>query len=163
ILRSLARTDEANARYRNAAELAAQALQLVKDRAREPQEQVDLSFMHLQLADVYEQLGELPAAVENYRIGGAIAEAVYDEHPEIIQARRNTSSSHWYLGQVLDKMGDYQGALDSFRVSLRTVTKTGSSDPGHYPEAKYSIIVGKAMCKVGQKREGANLIRHGVD
>jgi eukaryotic-like serine/threonine-protein kinase len=163
ILRSLARIDEANARYRNAAAFAAQALDLVKDKAREPQERVDLSFMYLQLADINEQLGEFQKAVENYRIGGTIAENVNDQHPDLIQARRNTSSSHWYLGQLLDKLGDSQGALDSFRVSLRTVIRPGTPDPGHYPEAKYSIVVGTQMCKVGQKREGANLIRHGVD
>jgi serine/threonine protein kinase len=161
-LRSLMRTDEANARFRTAVELALQAISVFKERARQPEERVDLSSFYLKQGDMYEELSELQNAAESYRTASVIAEAVHNEHPEIAQALRNTSSSHWYLGQILDRLGDYPAALESFRVSLKTVMKAGEADRSHYGEAKYSIVVGKALCKVGEKQQGASLIRHGV-
>jgi len=163
ILLSLGRPDEANTRFRAAAGLATQAVDRFKEQAHRPEELVDLSLCYMKLGDMCEHLGELQSAANNYRTGGVIAEAVYNEHPEIIQALRNTSASHWFLGQILDRQGDYQAALESFQVSLKTVMKAGDSDRSHYGEAKYSIIVGKALCKVGEKQEGLKLIRHGVE
>ena len=162
ILRSLMRTDEANARFRTALELATQAISVFKERARQPEERVDLSTFYLKQGDMYEELSELQNAGESYRTASVIAEAVHNEHPEIAQALRNTSSSHWYLGQILDKLGDYRGALESFRVSLKTVMQAGEANRTHGGEDKYNIVVGKALCKVGEKQQGARLIRHGV-
>ncbi|HXI91094.1 MAG TPA: protein kinase, partial [Blastocatellia bacterium] len=162
ILRSLMRTDEANARFRTAVELVTQAIVVSKERARQPEDRVDLSTFYLKQGGMYEEISELQNAAESYRTASVIAEAVHNEHPEIAQALRNTSSSHWYLGQILDRLGDYQAALESFRVSLKTVMKAGEADRSHYAEDKYSIVVGKALCKVGEKQQGTKLIRHGV-
>ena len=161
-LRSLLRKDEANARFRTAVELATRAIEVFKEQARQPQERVDLSFWYLQLGDMYEQLTELQNAAESYRTASVIAEAVYTEHPEITQALRNTTSSHWYLGRILDRLGNPQAALESFQVSLRMVMRAVAADTSHYGEAKYSIVVGKALCKVGERQKGASLVRHGV-
>jgi len=164
-LRSLIRLEEANNRFRTAVSLATEAIDLFRGRAREPQERVDLSLWYLKQGDMYEKLNELQNAAESYRTAGEIAQAVHAENPEILQAMRNISSSHWYLGQILDRSGDHQGALESFQVSLKTVVEADGfqKDPSHYGEAKYSIIVGKALCKVGRKQQGVSLIRRGIE
>ena len=36
-------------------------------------------------------------------------------------------------------------------------------DPSRFGEMKYSVVVGKALCKVVKKEEGARLIRRGVE
>jgi non-specific serine/threonine protein kinase/serine/threonine-protein kinase len=161
-LRSLGRTEEATAGFRTAVELATRAIDLFKGQAQQPQERADLSLWYLKQGDMYEQLSQLQDAAESYRTAGMMAEAVYTEHPEILQAKRNTSASHWYLGQILDRLGDYQAALASFRVSLKTVMNADEADRRRAAEGKYSIVVGKALCKVGEKQQGARLIRHGL-
>ena len=66
-----------------------------------------------------------------------------------------------------DRQGDHQGALEYYRASLKTVLDATAADPSVDPprsgETKYSIVVGRALCKLGQKEEGVNLIRHGVE
>jgi tetratricopeptide (TPR) repeat protein len=162
MLRNVKRLDEARAKFQVAVEQATEAINLFKDQAQQPAQRVDLSLWYEKQGDMYEQLEQWQNAVESYRTATVVAEAIHREDPEIVQATRNTSSSHWYLGGVLDRLGDYQGALESFRVSLKTVTEAELPVGDRtYGEAKYSIVVGKALCKVGEKREGADLIRHG--
>ena len=163
MLRNVRQDEEAKAKSQAAVVQAAQAIDLFKNQAVQPAQRVDLSLWYEKQGDMYEQLTEWQKALESYRVAGVVAESVHKEHPEIIQATRNTSSSHWYLGGVLDRLGDYRGALDSFRVSLKTVREADlPSADRTYGEAKYSIVVGKALCKVGEKREGADLVRHGL-
>jgi tetratricopeptide (TPR) repeat protein len=167
VLRSLQQTEEAKTKFEAAVELASQAIQLSKPQAITPQERVDLSLMQEKLASMFEQLNETPQAAQAYREANAVASAVHAEHPEIVQALRNTTSSHWFLGLVLDRQGDHQGALEHYRASLKTVLDATAADPSVDPprsgETKYSIVVGRALCKLGQKEEGVNLIRHGVE
>lgn len=163
-LRTLGRPAEARARFQAAVAAATQAISTFEEQAHEPQQRVDLSLWYEKQGDMYEQLAEWQKAIESYRAASVIAGAVHNEHPEIIQATRNTSSSHWFLGGVLNRLGDYQGALENFRVSLKTVreAKLPAAD-GAYGDAKYSIVVGTELCKVGEKQEGAKLILHGVE
>ncbi len=163
MLRNVRRLDEAKAKFQAAVEQSIEAINLFKDQAQQPAQRVDLSLWYEKQGDMYEQLMEWQKAIESYRAASVVAEAVHKEHPEIIQATRNTSSSHWYLGGVLYRLGDYQGALENFRVSLKTVKEAELTlGDRTYGEAKYSIVVGKALCKVGEKREGADLVRHGI-
>jgi serine/threonine protein kinase len=167
VLRSLGRNDEANAKFQTAIDLGTRAVELSRAQPNTPQQQVDLSLMEEKLASMYEQLHELPQAAQSYREASAIATAVHTEHPEIVQALRNTTSSHWYLGMVLERMNDHQGALENYRTSLKTVVDATAVDPGvdpaHSGETKYSIVVGRALCKLGQKEEGVRLLRHGIE
>ena len=167
VLRSLARNDEANARFQAAIDLGARAVDLTKAQPNTPQQQVDLSLMEEKLASMYEQLHELPQAAQSYREANQTAAAVHAAHPEIVQALRNTTSSHWYLGMVLDRMNDHQGALENFRAALKTILDATAADPGvdppHSGEMKYSVVVGRALCKLGQKEEGVRLLRHGIE
>lgn len=164
-LRELRRTGEADAQFRAALDLSGEAINLFRDQAGEPSQRVDLSFMYEVRAGMYEQLHDTPGAVDSYRQAGEIAAAVYREHPEIAQALRNTTSSHWFLGLALDREGDYQGALENFRISLKTITEPEAVkvDLTHYGEAKYSIVLGKELCKVGDRAQGLALIRRGLE
>jgi hypothetical protein len=68
---------------------------------------------------------------------------------------------------LLDRQGNHQTALENYRASLKTIMDAmaadPSVDPGRGAEMKYSIVVGRALCKLGQKEEGVKLIRHGVE
>ena len=167
VLRSIKQNQEANAKFQIAVDLASRAVDLFKAQTITPLQRVDLSLMQEKLASMFEQLHELPQAAQSYREAVAMASAVHAEHPEIVQALRNTTSSHWFLGMVLERMGDHQGALENYRASLKTVLDATAADPSIDPpragETKYSIVVGRALCKLGQREEGVGLIRHGID
>jgi len=167
VLRALQQTEEAKTKFQAAVELASRAIDLSQAQAFTPQQRVDLSLMQEKLASMFEQLNELPRAAQTYREAVAVASAVHAEHPEIVQALRNTTSSHWFLGMVLDRQGNHQGALENYRASLKTILDATAADPSVDPprsgEMKYSIVVGRALCKLGQKEEGVSLIRHGLE
>lgn len=126
---------------------------------------VALSFMYEVRAGMYEQLHATRGTIDSYRKAGEIAGTVHSEHPEMAQAMRNSSSSHWFLGLALDREGDYRGAIENFRVSLKTVTEPESVkiDLAHYGEAKYDIVLGRELCKVGEHARGVALIRRGLE
>ena len=167
VLRSIKQNEEANAKFQIAVDLASRAVDSFKAQAITPPQRTDLSLMQEKLASMFEQLHELPQAVQSYREAIAMASAIHAEHPEIVQALRNTTSSHWYLGMVLDRQGDHQGALENYRASLKTILDAtaadASVDPPRSGETKYSIVVGRALCKLRQREEGVGLIRHGID
>ncbi|HYX30870.1 MAG TPA: serine/threonine-protein kinase [Pyrinomonadaceae bacterium] len=166
-LRSIEHYDEAGAKFQTAIEMGERAVDLLKGEPASPQQQVDLSLMEEKLAEMYEQIVDFSPAEKMYREAVATSSAVHAEHPEIVQALRNTTSSHWYLGKLLDRQGDHQGALDNYRAALKTVLDATAVDPTvdlpRGGEIKYSIVVGRALCKLNQKEEGVKLIRHGVE
>jgi serine/threonine protein kinase/tetratricopeptide (TPR) repeat protein len=167
VLRSIEQDGQANARFRTAIDLATRSVALSKAQTTTPESRVELSLMLEKLASMYEQLQDLAEAANAYREAVTTAEAVHSEHPEIVQAVRNTTSSHWYLGMVLDRQKDHQGALENYRASLKTILDAtaadASIDPPRSGEMKYSIVVGRALCRLGQSQEGVPLIHHGVD
>jgi non-specific serine/threonine protein kinase/serine/threonine-protein kinase len=167
MLRALKQNDLAKTQFQAAVNFATQAIVYLKAQTATPQQRVDLSLMQQKLGSMYEQLNDLQQAVQSYREAVATAAAIHAEHPEIIQALRNTTASHWYLGLVIDRLGDHQGALEEFRASLRTIIEATSADPSvdpsRYGEIKYSVVVGKQLCKTGRTAEGAQLIRRGVE
>jgi serine/threonine protein kinase/tetratricopeptide (TPR) repeat protein len=167
VLRSIQQNDEANAKFQIAVDLASRAVDVFKAQANTPQQRTDLSLSQEKLGSMFEQLHELPQAAQAYREAVTTASAVHAEHPEIVQALRNTTSSHWYLGMLLDRQGDHQSALENYRASLRTILDATAADPGVDParagEMKYSIVVGRVLCKLGQREEGVKLLRHGIE
>jgi eukaryotic-like serine/threonine-protein kinase len=166
-LLALKRDEEANAKFRISVDLAKRSIDLFKAEPVTPQQRVDLSLMMEKLASMLDESRQLAEATQTYREAVAIASAVHAEHPEIVQALRNTTSSHWYLGMLLDRQGDHPGAIENYRASLRTVMDAMAADPSVDPqrggEMKYNVVLGRALCKVGKNEEGVPLIRHGVD
>ncbi len=167
VLKSIERADEAKGKFQTAIELGSRAVNLAKAEANTPQQQVDLSLMQEKLGSMFEDVGDLKQAEQIYREAVATATSVHQEHPEIAQGLRNTTSSHWYLGMLLDREGDHQGALENYRASLKASLDARASDASVDPvragEMKYSVVVGRALCKLGQAAEGVPLIRHGIE
>jgi hypothetical protein len=95
-LHGLKRFDQARSKSIEAAALAGQAIALYLPQAHQPDDRVDVSLWELKLGSMFEQVGDFEKAKSAYGEGAAIAEAVHKEHPEIVQALRNTTSSHWY-------------------------------------------------------------------
>ena len=166
-LHGLKRFDQARSKSIEAAALAGQAIALFLPQAHEPDDRVEVSLWELKLGSMFEQVGDFEKARRAYSEGAAIAEAVHKEHPEIVQALRNTTSSHWYIGQLFDREGDHQRALEEYSFSLKTILAAIAGDPtvdsARYGETKYSIVVGESMCRVGRKTEGLRLIHRGMD
>jgi serine/threonine protein kinase len=167
MLRELKRPDDAKRQFQTAVDLGTRAVNQLKTQTPTPQQQVDLSLMQEKVGSMFEQLQDSAKAAQSYREAAATASAIHTAHPEIVQALRNTTSSHWYLGMVIDRLGDHEGALENFRLSLKTIMDAAAADPSMDParfgETKYSVVVGKALCKIGRGQEGAPLIRHGID
>jgi serine/threonine protein kinase len=166
-LQSIHQDDEAKALFQKSIELGTRSVELFKAQTNTPQQRVDLALMQEKLASMFEKLDEGPEAIQTYREAVATASAVHAEHPEIVQGLRNSTSSHWYLGLLLDRQGDHRGALENYRASLKAALDATAADPSIDPwrggEMKYSIVVGKALCKLGETKEGVPLIRNGIE
>jgi serine/threonine protein kinase len=166
-LQSIHQDDEAKALFQKSIEPGTRSVDLFKAQTNTPQQRVDLALMQEKLASMFDKLDEAPQAIETYREAVATASAVHAEHPEIVQGLRNTTSSHWYLGLLLDRQGDHRGALENYRASLKAALDATAADPSIDPwrggETKYSIVVGKALCKLGETKEGVPLIRNGIE
>jgi tetratricopeptide (TPR) repeat protein len=84
-----------------------------------------------------------------------------------MQALRNTSSSHRRLAASLDKLGDYQGALENYQYSLRVVSEATANNraSGEFrrSEAIYTIKVGAALHKVGETTRAIEMVKRGLD
>ena len=167
VLQSIEQFDEAKAKIQAAVDLGARAVDVAKAQANTPQQRVDLALMQEKLGSMFEDAGDLKQAEQIYREAVATATAVHREHPEIVQGYRNTTSSHWILGMLLDREGDHQAALETYRGALQTslevTVEDATVDPVHAGEMKYSIVVGRALCKLGQKEEGVKLLHRGID
>jgi len=167
VLQAIERNDEAKAKSQAAVDLGSRAVDVAKAQANTPQQRVDLALMQEKLGSMFEDAGDLKQAEQIYREAVATATAVHREHPEIVQGYRNTTSSHWILGMLLDREGDHQAALETYRGALKTsldaTAADASVDPVRAGEMKYSIVVGRELCKLGQKEEGVKLLHRGID
>ncbi|HEV8140708.1 MAG TPA: protein kinase [Pyrinomonadaceae bacterium] len=167
VLQAIERNDEAKTKIQASVDLGSRAVDVAKAQANTPQQRVDLALMQEKLGSIFEDAGDLKQAEQIYREAVATAAAVHREHPEIVQGYRNTTSSHWILGMLLDREGDHQAALETYRGALKTSLDATAADPSVDPvragEMKYSIVVGRELCKLGQKEEGLKLLHRGID
>ena len=163
----LKRRKEAKSAYQNALRLMTQAINLSKDTAQTPQEKIDLSVKYTWQGEIYAHLEDWQNAVASNRTACEIAEAVWRENPALMQALRNTSSSHRRLAAALDKLGDYHGALENYQYSLRVVSEAAANNraSGEFQrsEATYTIKVGAALHKVGETTRAIEMVKHGLD
>jgi len=166
LLRIFKRDLEAKANYRATLVVIKEEINLAKETARDPQARVTLAFAYTQQGGAFNDLGEWQNAADSYQTAGQIAQDVYREHPELIQALRFLSSSHGQRGEALNELGDFHGALENYRYALKTVTEAGDANPNsselRYSEAKYTIKVGIALHKVGDFSGSFALVRKGL-
>src|ERR1051326_2499342 len=167
VLQAIERDDEAKAKFQAAVDLGSRAVDVAKAQANTPQRRVDLALWQEKLGSMFEDSGVLKKAEQIYREAVATSTAVHRERPEIVQGYRNTTSSHWILGMLLDREGNHQAALETYRGALKTsldaTAADASVDPVRAGEMKYSIVVGRELCKLGQKEEGVKLLHRGID
>jgi eukaryotic-like serine/threonine-protein kinase len=165
-LRTFKRGEEAKADFHSALVSIQRQIKLGRETARDPQARVNLSFAYIQQGSALNDLGELQNAADSYQSAGQIAQDVYRENPELIQALRVVSSSHNRRGDALTALGDYRGALDDYRYALKTVTEARAGNPNSselsYNEAKDTVKVGIALYKIGEESESFELVRKGL-
>ena len=167
VFERLKRREEAESDYRNALRMMTQAINLSKDTAQTPQQRIALSFKYIMQGGIYAQLEDWQNAAANNRTAGKMVDAVWQENPGLVQALRNTSSSHRRLAAALEKLGDYQGALENYQHSLRVVSEAAAnnrvSDDLRHSEGMYTIKVGAALDKVGERKQAIELVNRGLD
>ena len=167
VLERLKQPAAAESDYRNALGIMTQAINLSKDTAQTPPERIALSSKYIMQGEIYAQLEDWQNVAANNRTAGEIAEAVWHENPALVQALRNTSSSHRRLAAALEKLGDYQGALENYQYSLRVISEAAVNNrfPGdsRHSEAMYTIKVGAALHKVGERKQAIELVKRGLD
>ena len=163
----LRRREEAESDYRNALRLTARVISLSKDTTRTPQERIDLSFLYVFQGEIYAHLEDWQSAATSNRTAGEVAEAVWRRNPALLQAMRNTSSSHRKLAAALEKLGDLRGALENYQYSLRVVAEAGANNGDsaelRHKEAVCAIMVGVALRKVGETERAVEMVRRGLD
>lgn len=167
IFDNLRRRKEAENDYRNALRLMTQAINLSKDTAQTPQEKIDLSFKYIYQGEIYAHLENWQNAAANNRTASEIAEAVWRENPALMQAMRNTARAHRGLAAALEKLGDYQGALENYQYSLGVVREAGANNRASVEfrrgEAIYTLKVGAALHKVGETTRAIEMVKEGLD
>jgi eukaryotic-like serine/threonine-protein kinase len=167
IFNLLKRREEARSDYQNAFRLTTQAITLSKDRAQTPQEKIDLSFRYVYLGEIYALLEDWQNAVASNRTACEIAETVWRENPALMQAMRNTASSHRSLAAALERIGDHQGALENYQYSLRAVSEAAANNRDsaefRHGEAAYTIKVGAALHKVGESTRAIEMVKRGLE
>ena len=162
----LNRREEAKSDYQNALRFIEKAISLSKDTAQTQQEKLDLSQKYILQGDIYAVLEDWQNAAASNRTAGEIAEAVWRENPNLMQALRNSVSAHRRLGTVLDKLGDRQGALENYQYSLRLISEERIKNPGanelKHAEAIYNIRVGAALQKIDETKQATEMVRRGL-
>jgi hypothetical protein len=76
--------------------------------------------------------GNLPAALESFRVTLAVRERLAKVDPTNAAWQRSLSVSHEKIGLVLQLQGNLSGALESYRIAqakLRTPRQVGSWQP----------------------------------
>ena len=166
LLGAFKRNEEAKADFRLALVSIKQGINLANQTDRDPQARVNLSFAYMEQGGAFDDLEEWQNAADSYQIAGQIAEDVYRENPELIQAQRFVSSSHNHRGDALDRLGEFRGALENYRYALKTVVEARARNPNSselsYGEAKDTIKVGIALHKVGDVAGSFELVWKGL-
>jgi non-specific serine/threonine protein kinase/serine/threonine-protein kinase len=165
-LNNLKRHTEAEADFRNALDWITRAIDLTKETTQDPQTRIELSMKYIWQGEIYSDLGDWQRAAEIQRQASLLAEATWRATPSLDQALRNSTRAHRYLAEALDHLGDYQGALDSYRTSLRLITEAQALDPTakqlQFGQSYYTVRVGLALHKIGETEEALSLVRRGV-
>jgi eukaryotic-like serine/threonine-protein kinase len=167
MLKSLKRNEEARNEFQIALLLITKAIELSKHAAQTPEDKIGLSFKYLYQADVFTYLEDWHNVVASSRQSCEIADAVWRENPTLRAALSGTTRSHRRLAAALERVGDYQGALENYQYSLRTLTEAEANNPGarelRRPVAIYKITVGAALHRVGETARGIKMVKEGLD
>jgi serine/threonine protein kinase len=167
IFDGLKRREEAKSDYQNAFRLMTQAISLSKDIAHTPQEQIDLSVKYIHQGEIYTYFEDWENAVSSNRKACELADAVWRDNPAMQRAMRNSTSTHRSLAAALEQVGDNQGALENYQISLRLVSEAGarSGASGRFrrSEAIYTIKVGVALYRVGETTRAIEMVKRGLD
>ena len=167
ILKSLKRNEEARNEFQIALPLITKAIELSKHAAQTPEDKIGLSFKYLYQSELFTYLEDWQSAVASSRQACEIADAVSRENPNLKAALYSTTGSHRSLATALERVGDYQGALENYQYSLRILTEAQANNPAarefRRPVAIYKIRVGAALHRVGETTRGIEMVKDGLD
>lgn len=167
ILAGLKRSEEAKSDYQNSFRLLTQAISLSKDAADTPESKLDLAVKYVRQGEIYKYFEDWENAVSSNRKACELTDGVWRDNPTLQRAMRNTTSTHRSLAAALDQIGDYQGALENYQISLRLVSEAGANSgaSGRFRrgEAIYTIKVGAALHRVGETTRGVEMVKRGLE
>jgi eukaryotic-like serine/threonine-protein kinase len=162
----LKRHEDARSEYQNALQWIEKAINLGKTTAQTPQGKIDLSHKYIWQGEIYAGLEDWQNSAKSNRTAGEIAEIVWRENPTLLQALRNTASSHRRLGLASEKLGDFQAALQNYQYSLGLIDEAANKNPSlrelKRAKAVYQIRVGKALNNVGETKQSIEMVKRGM-
>jgi predicted negative regulator of RcsB-dependent stress response len=125
-----------------------------------------LSLAYVKLGSTYvEDFKDLKTGEDFYGHALTVAEALKAEHPEYRLAWTRLAAANHELADVRYAQGDYQGALDHFRASLRVVIEGNAQlrDQGLFAaEINFRLRVAENLYRTGQADEARQMLRDAV-
>ncbi len=156
ILKRVGRFEEAEGFYRRATETRKRRVVKLERTATTSEDQVKLSSTYVYLAgDQAYHLREYQAAADNLRRAVQIAEQVFANDPEGKSSLFAVTTAAAELGSVLKRAGDFSGALEAFRKSLKFSRLSISRWPNAYNFRKeYDSLmeIAESLHELGQPR-----------
>jgi eukaryotic-like serine/threonine-protein kinase len=101
---------------------------VAKENPKDLTVQIELANACLRFYDPLESVGHFQDALDAVRKALSIADAVKDGSNDP-QVRSLSVGSHYYLGRILNEMGDSAGALDSYRKAAAILETMSQKDP----------------------------------
>ena len=126
LVKSAGRLDEAEAEYRQAAELSRRMIAVSPS---DPDGKVHLATSLDGLGTVLQEKGDTAGALENRRRALAIREELARLDPDNAHYRRQVAFSHHNVGLSLVEAGDLASALANYRTELNLFESLGAADP----------------------------------
>ncbi|HMS39462.1 MAG TPA: hypothetical protein PKE69_04495, partial [Pyrinomonadaceae bacterium] len=120
ILKLLGRSEESVPYYRRSIELTKQLIALLEPNAKTSEERSKLADLYSTVAMNQTDIGDLSLSLENYRRAATIADTLYRENPENKTFAGQKAATHYDLGLILKKTGDFRGSNEAFRNGLET-------------------------------------------
>ena len=106
----------------------------------------DDAWTHFFVGDLHVLLGDLNAAMQSFRKGFEIAEALAGRDPANTEWQRDLSVSQNKIGDVLKAQGDGPGALAAYRRGLEIAEALAGRDPAN---AQWQVDLAVSCSKLG--------------
>jgi serine/threonine protein kinase len=155
---------EAEVRRKEGGALLEKLIETVETRALSPAEQTDLAWKLLWQGGVFRELGDDARALQTFGRAATIARNAYEADKTLVFAFNHTSRAHRAMGEIYEKQGRYEKALEMYRFSfewLRTHERDVSQTRANYLFAVhfYANRCALMLERLGRRAEADEIIR----
>ncbi len=165
VLKRVGRFEEAHGFYREATETRKRRIEKLERIATTTEDQIKLSGAYSYLAgDQANHLKEYQAAADNLRRALQIAERVFEEDPGNNSAVFSATTTAFGLGLIAKQSGDFSGALETFRKSLR-FARVATERSRYYVRKEHDSLmeIAETLHELGQPDEAVKALRESLE